>query len=180
MPSLLRSATHHTSARTVSERLSTMHSFIFPEDLEPLPVRHVQRAASKSTRLQQAFPVAKPRSRRPLPIIVPEYVDVKPKDEVIVSVTRLSLDERSPRLQNPKEKRPSALTRWKSATLSKSEKEDREVRMALLEAERVAHEHGKMDKRPPLTRRQRSKLSPLAEEGKSSSHVDYGVTPVMF
>lgn len=168
---------------TALRPFANMHSFIFPEDLETMPVQHVQRAASVTKRLKQQHPAATTRPRRPLPIIVPSYVDVKSKDEVVVSVTRLSLDERSPRLQKPKEKRPSTLTRWKSATLSKSEKEERETRMALLEAERAAHEHARIERRPPLSKNQWSQLSPLVEhdrESKNSPQMDYGIAHVMF
>ncbi|QIW94954.1 hypothetical protein AMS68_000472 [Peltaster fructicola] len=165
-----------------------MHSFLFPEDLDPTPLKVVQQCeAPRPRKCQDAFPVPSTR-RRPVPIILPpEYrydaVDYRAKDEVVVSLTRLSLDERSPRLQKMKEKRPSTLSRWKSATLSKPEKEERNARMALAEAERVAHATARVEKHLRSPSRLLGTLSSLAEEsdrGSPNSPMDYGVHHVVF
>lgn len=170
-----------------------MNSFIFPEDLDPWPTTRHERVAATSSanpvqseKLKQAFPVPVTR-RRPIPIIMPSDVDFsrylepqKPKDEVVVSVTRLSLDERSQRLL--KSKRPSNLTRWKSATLSKSDKDDRDTRMALAEAERAAQRQTRHDRAGGQYRTHRGPLSSLQEERRDgqSSPADYGVAHLMF
>lgn len=176
-----------------------MNSFIFPEDLDLRPTRRVDRSLPPpppvpplppSKKLQQAFPVPATKRSRPLPIVVPSEVELsryvnleKPESEVVVSVTRLSLDERSPRLHKARgEKRPSNLTRWNSATLTKTEKEDRQARMALVEADRVAQRQARLDRADKQQRPRRVKLAPLREErlDERTSPPDYGVAYLTF
>lgn len=176
---------HSTVTSFVGGINCNMHSFLFPEDLDPLPMRLIEHEAPRPRKISDPVPRRTGRPR-PAAIILPptfkyDAIDFSPKDELVVSVTRLSLDERSPRLQKMKEKRPSTLSRWKSATLAKQEKDDRNIRMALAEAERAAHAGARIDNGLSSPRRKYIQLPSLSEEGRSPhSPMDYGVHHVAF
>lgn len=88
------------------------------------------------------------------------------------------MPERSPTLQkfakDFREKKPS-LTRWASATLGKQDKQERNARMALAEAERKAHAVARID--TALRSPRAMNLLAVSEE---AVPIDYGCHHAVF